>query len=69
MGFGEIVKDIRLKLELTQVQFAKKLGVTPIMISYYELGRRTTPSISVAKKLVTIAHRLKSDISLEDIYQ
>lgn len=40
MGFGERLRERRLKMGLTQEQLGKIIGVSKSVISYYELGER-----------------------------
>ncbi|MFH1941749.1 MAG: helix-turn-helix domain-containing protein [bacterium] len=47
---GSQVKEIRLSLELTQEEFAHRLGVTLCTVSRWETGK-TTPS-RLAKKQI-----------------
>jgi len=44
--FGERLRQIRIKMEMTQDRFAKKLGTSKQVISKYETNQRT-PKISV----------------------
>ena len=37
---GEIIKNLRLKYNITQAELASYLGVTPKAVSFYELGQR-----------------------------
>lgn len=37
--FGKKVKELRLKLELTQEQFAERIGISPKSLSLIELGK------------------------------
>ena len=52
IDFGNILKTLRLKEDMTQARLAQKLGVTKSVISAYETGLRM-PSydilISIAK--------------------
>lgn len=40
VDFGNTLKTLRLKEEITQAQLAKKLGITKSVISAYETGLR-----------------------------
>ena len=40
MTIGEKIKEVRKAHNMTQQELAKKLGVTPSMISQYEKGKR-----------------------------
>ena len=46
VNFGNILKSLRLKENLTQAQLAQKLGLTKSVISAYETGLRL-PSYDV----------------------
>jgi len=37
------IKQLRTNNKMTQAELAAKLGLTPKMISFYELGQRTPP--------------------------
>lgn len=39
----ERIKDLRLQYHLTQKELSDKLGLTPKMVSFYELGERVPP--------------------------
>lgn len=68
MKFSEIVKNIRTRSELTQIEFAKKLGVCGILISHYETGHKKRPHLDVAKKLVKLAKEMDYIVTMDDIY-
>ncbi|HIS37089.1 TPA: helix-turn-helix transcriptional regulator [Candidatus Scatousia excrementigallinarum] len=38
-GFGKKIKELRLRLELTQEQFAEKIGISAKSLSQIELGK------------------------------
>ncbi len=61
------VKMIRQKLLLTQVEFAKKLGVSKQMISNYEVGQYN-PSMKMIKKLMEICRENEIEISTDDFF-
>lgn len=48
--FADRIKELRSKKELTQKEFAKKIGVTPAALSAYENNAKN-PSIAVAKRI------------------
>lgn len=62
-----IIRDIRLALELTQNALAHELGVTQGIISHYEKGRRR-PHIETAKLIVDYATKHGLHYTLENIY-
>lgn len=54
-NFGAILKELRLKSNLTQKQLANQIGVTKSVVSFYELRTRT-PSPDVLTKLAAVFH-------------
>ena len=50
MTLNRAIKTLRLRKEWTQYELAQKIGVTPKMISFYELGERN-PSKKTQQKL------------------
>jgi len=50
LTLNKVIKTLRLRKEWTQYELAQKIGVTPKMISFYELGERT-PSRKTQQKL------------------
>lgn len=68
MAFPEKLKFLRTKLNLTQTEFADKLGVSQSSVNYWEKGQRI-PSIEAAAKIadffdITIESLLDSDDKL-----
>jgi len=61
------IKRIRLRLGLTQQQFADMLGCTQGNVGHYELRAQMVPP-EVAKKLIAEAAKRGSVVSYEDIY-
>ena len=51
MGFKERLKEKRIEAGLTQVELAKKAGVTARTIQNYELGTRKPTKFEVVEKL------------------
>ncbi|WP_144761862.1 helix-turn-helix domain-containing protein [Curtobacterium sp. 9128] len=51
---ADLIRDARLRAELTQVQLAKRAGVTQSVISTYENGRRE-PSLAALQRLLLAA--------------
>lgn len=65
LAFPEKLKLLRTKLNLTQKEFADKLGVSQSSVNYWEKGQRI-PSIEAAAKIadyfdITIESLLDSD--------
>jgi len=50
LTINKAIKTLRLRKEWTQYELAQKIGVTPKMISFYELGERN-PSRKTQQKL------------------
>lgn len=68
LTFPEKLKFLRTKLNLTQKEFADKLGVSQSSINYWEKGQRI-PSIEAAARIadffnITIESLLDSDDKL-----
>ena len=63
MNYQRIVKELRLKLILTQQEFADLLGVSFASINRWESGRHE-PTIKVKRKIVELCK--KNNIKLED---
>ena len=61
------VKLIRQKLLLTQVEFAKLLGLSKQMINNYEAGRNK-PSMVMIKKLMELCQEKGIEIKAEDFF-
>jgi predicted nucleotidyltransferase/DNA-binding XRE family transcriptional regulator len=51
---ADLIRDARVRAELTQVQLARRAGVTQSVISTYENGRRE-PSLAALQRLVRAA--------------
>lgn len=51
--FSKRIKEVRIKLGLTQKEFAEKIGVTAAALSAYEKNLKN-PSIMVAKKIANV---------------
>lgn len=45
------IKQLRIKQNLTRKEFAKKVGISEVYISYLETGRRKNPSARIVKKM------------------
>jgi len=50
VNLGEKLRKLRLDKGLTQVEMSKRLGISPIMISSYELEKRS-PGFDILIKL------------------
>ena len=55
VDFSLKLKELRKSAGLTQKQLAERLGITPSVVSYYELSERT-PSPEILVKLAGIFH-------------
>ena len=51
MSFKDKLKEKRLEANLTQVQLAEKVSVTPRTIQNYELGTRKPTKLEIVEKL------------------
>lgn len=51
MSFKDKLKEKRLEANLTQVQLAEKVSVTPRTIQNYELGNRRPTKLDIVEKL------------------
>ena len=51
MSFRDKLKEKRLEANLTQVQLAEKVSVTPRTIQHYELGTRKPTKLDIVEKL------------------
>ena len=51
MSFKDKLKEKRLEANLTQVQLAEKVSVTPRTIQHYELGTRKPTKLDIVEKL------------------
>lgn len=63
--FGEVVFERRLRAGLTQVGLGEMIGVTSVMISYYENGHKL-PSWPTAIKLARVLGCTLEDFVRED---
>lgn len=62
------VKLLRKSLFMTQAEFAKKVGVSRMMIYAYELGH-TLPGNKTIKRLMEIARENNVEIRVEDFFK
>ncbi len=58
---ADILRKVRMDLNLTQKEFAKAVGITEATIKNYEQGRR---SFSL-EKLIDFCNKLNIDVTLE----
>lgn len=58
--WAEIVKTVRKKEKLTQMEFAKKIGVSPVAVSHWEQGN-FKPRMKERRKLDEMCKELKID--------
>lgn len=54
-----LIKELRIRLRLTQEQFAQKVGVTYSTVNHWENGKRA-PLPFLAKRLVEMKEELDS---------
>ena len=58
MSFKDKLKEKRLEANLTQVQLAEKVSVTPRTIQHYELGTRKPTKLDIVEKLAKALNTL-----------
>lgn len=56
MSFKERLREKRLEANLTQVQLAEKVSVTPRTIQNYELGSRKPTKLEIVEKIAGVLH-------------
>lgn len=61
MDFKKIVKDLRIKLLMTQEEFATHLGVSFASINRWETGKHE-PTIKIKRKIVALCKENKIDL-------
>lgn len=66
MNFAQKIKQVRVRLDMTQTNFGKEIGVCQNTVSQYEKGGKI-PSPKVIKKIVILAKKVKIKITLNDI--
>ena len=54
MSFKDKLKEKRLEANLTQMQLAEKVSVTPRTIQNYELGNRRPTKLDIVEKLAKV---------------
>ncbi|MDE5757194.1 MAG: helix-turn-helix transcriptional regulator, partial [Allobaculum sp.] len=59
------LKTIRIKLGLSQEEFARKLGIAQSAVAMYEIGERT-PRDEIKKKIAIMAKSKIDPIFFED---
>lgn len=52
------LKMVRKKFGIRQVDLAKKMDVSPLVISDYEKGRRPSPGVAFPKKYILMLYEL-----------
>jgi transcriptional regulator with XRE-family HTH domain len=65
LSAAAIIREARLRADLTQVQLAKRAGVTQSVISTYENGRRE-PSLAALQRLL-LAAGFRTAIDLQPV--
>lgn len=53
-GFGDYIRDLRLKKDITQKEFAERSGLSPSEICKIENGTRTKPSPNALKAIAPV---------------
>ena len=67
MSTMEIIKQIRNKIGMTQVEFADAIGTKQNTVSDYENGK-AVPSIKTARIILRLAKEKKIKVTLADIF-
>ncbi|OKY77830.1 MAG: putative transcriptional regulator [Candidatus Methanohalarchaeum thermophilum] len=49
---GKTIKKWRSNFDITQIELANKLNISPSVVSDYESGRRSSPGINILKRLI-----------------
>lgn len=62
MTAGEIVRQFRRQKKLSQLELAKRLGLTQTALSHYEIGTRKI-SVDLALKIIAVL-----DITIMDFF-
>lgn len=55
MDYGKIIKEARIKQDMSQLQLAEKIGYTPRSILYWEKGERRI-TLEAADKVFKALH-------------
>jgi transcriptional regulator with XRE-family HTH domain len=63
-GFGKRLRELRRQKNMTQIQLAKRVGITHTHIGRYELGTANKPSADTIKRIAE-ALGVSSDYLLE----
>lgn len=64
--FGELLKELRLRHDVTLREAARRTGISAPYLSDMERGRKSAPSRDVLKKLVSALHLEKDEA--EQVY-
>lgn len=60
MEFSETIKEVRLKLLLTQKEFAKKMGVSFATVNRWE-NQKCEPSLRAKRKVLSLLKKINGD--------
>lgn len=63
---GDVIREIRLSLGMSQVEFAAKLGISQSAVGMYEQNRRN-PSPRILTKIAELAGMKAGDILNNDL--
>lgn len=61
------IKEYRIRANLTQEKFARKIFLTQSGLGHYELGRRRV-SLEMARKIVKALNDYKVKCSVDDVF-
>ncbi|MEG9475759.1 helix-turn-helix transcriptional regulator [Mannheimia indoligenes] len=61
------IAKFRQQIGISQSSFASEIGITQGALGHYESGRRT-PSLQMARKIVTALNVLGANTSIDDVF-
>lgn len=64
---NEVLKDLRLKLKMSQTDFAKAVGTSQASVSLFETGK-FYPKKNCAHRILELAKEHNIELHLEDLY-
>ena len=54
MTFGEFIKGKREDKMMSQRRFAEQIGVSPVLVSYFESGKRNAPKHETLQRIAEV---------------
>ncbi|HGJ5866451.1 helix-turn-helix transcriptional regulator [Arsenophonus nasoniae] len=61
------IKKLRKKIDMSQIAFAKVLGLSQGAVAHYEKGRRS-PNVDMAKKILSAFNNRGVYCTFEDVF-